>query len=55
MYISKKRSGCALPKISAYVEFETSPSSATTLPSAPPSAASASPYARRVATFEPSS
>ena len=55
MYISKKRSGCALPKISAYVEFETSPSSATTLPSAAPSAASASPYARRVATFEPSS
>ncbi len=53
MYISKKRSGCALPKISAYVEFETSPSSATTLPSAAPSAASASPYARRVATFEP--
>ena len=30
MNISKKRSGCALPKISAYVEFETSPSSATT-------------------------
>ena len=43
MNISKNRSGCALPKISAYVEFETSPSSATTRPSSPPSAASASP------------
>ena len=55
MYISKNRSGCASRKISAYVEFETSPSSATTSARSPPSAASASPYALRVATFEPSS
>jgi hypothetical protein len=39
MYISKYRSGCALAKISAYVEFETSPSSATTRGSSEPSAA----------------
>ena len=43
MYISKYRSGCASRKISAKVEFETSPSSATTSPRAEPSAASASP------------
>ena len=55
MNISKKRSGWALPKISAYVEFETSPSSATTSPCAAPTAASASPYALRVATSLPTS
>ena len=55
MYISKYRSGCAFPKISAKVELLTSPSSATTSPRAVPSAASASPYALRVATSSPSS
>ena len=55
MYISKNRSGCAALKISAKVEFETSPSTATTLPFAEPTAASASPYALRVATSEPTS
>jgi hypothetical protein len=43
MYISKYRSGSASAKISAKVELETSPSSATTRPSALPIAASASP------------
>ena len=42
--------GCAFAKVSANVEFETSPSSATTSGRAAPSAASASPYAFRVAT-----
>jgi hypothetical protein len=55
MNISKYRSGSCLAKISAYVEFETSASSATTVPRALPSAASASPYALRVATSEPTS
>ena len=55
MYISKYLSGCAFAKISAKVEFETSPSSATTSPRAAPSAASASPYALRVATSLPTS
>ena len=55
MYISKNRSGWAALKISAKVEFETSPSTATTSPRAEPTAASASPYALRVATSEPSS
>ena len=50
MYISKKRSGCACLKISANVELLTSPSRATTSPRADPRAASASPYAFRVAT-----
>jgi hypothetical protein len=36
MYISKKPSGCASLKISAKVEFETSPSTATTSPRAEP-------------------
>ena len=51
MNISTKRSGCAFLKSSAYVEFETSPSSTTTSPRSVPSAASASPYALRVETF----
>ena len=55
MYISKYRSGCAFAKISANVEFDTSPSRTTTSPRAAPSAASASPYAFRVATSLPSS
>src|SRR5215510_12608039 len=55
MYISKYRSGCASRKISANVEFETSPSSATTSPRPSPSALSASPYALRVATSSPTS
>src|SRR6266545_7982717 len=55
MYISKYRSGCALAKISANVELLTSPSSATTSPRAAPRAASASPYALRVATSSPRS
>ena len=55
MYISKNRSGWAALKISANVEFETSPSTATTSPRAAPTAAIASPYAFRVATSEPTS
>ena len=55
MYISKYRSGCAFANVSANVEFETSPSRATTSGRAAPSAASASPYALRVATSVPSS
>ena len=47
--------GVRLAKISANVEFETSPSSATTSPRPSPSALSASPYALRVATSSPSS
>ena len=43
MYISKYRSGCAFAKISVNVEFDTSPSRATTSGRALPSAASASP------------
>ena len=42
-------------KISANVELPTSPSRATTSPRALPSAASASPYALRVATSSPRS
>jgi hypothetical protein len=50
MYISKKRSGAVCLKSSACVELLTSPSSTTTSRRAAPSAASASPYAFRVAT-----
>jgi len=49
MYISKNRSGAVFLKSSACVEFETSASSTTTSFRAAPSAASASPYAFRVA------
>ena len=55
MNISKKRSGCSLPRMSAYVEFDTSPSRATTSLLAPAIAASASPYAFLVATSSPTS
>jgi hypothetical protein len=55
MYISKYRSGTASRKISANVEFETSPSRPTTSSRAKPTAASASPYALRVATSLPTS
>ncbi len=50
MNISKKRSGYAFWNSSEWVELLTSPSSATTSARAP-RAASASPYALRVATF----
>ena len=47
--------GVTLANVSANVEFETSPSRTTTSGRAAPSAASASPYAFRVATSVPSS
>ena len=50
MYISKKRSGATFLKSSACVELLTSASSTTMSARARPSAASASPYALRVAT-----
>src|SRR2546427_6767576 len=49
MYISKKRSAAVCLKSSACVELLTSPSRTTTSARAAPSAASASPYAFRVA------
>jgi hypothetical protein len=54
MYISKYRPGCAWANREANVELLTSPSIATT-PGRAPSAASASPYALRVATLSPRS
>ena len=51
MYISKKRSGATFFTSSLCVELLTSASSATTSARATASAASASPYARRVATM----
>ena len=49
IHASKNRSGYALRKRSAYVEFFTSPSSATMRRSAAPTRTRALPYASRVA------